>query len=194
MINKVGIYLDMASSEKKLERFTPWNGLGARFVSLKTRTYIYLGLVLLGSFFRITACITEDYPGKIRKPEGLILWDGLVEGLQSTIILLSAGFPFYLGIWYLLSGIAGLGTSIGKACLIANIVEPLTPIETERDRFNVLGYGCANAIKWLYPLLARPVDDSPLMRPDEPFYTPRHRGVGLNNQERQELLRVVVTV
>lgn len=123
-----------------------------------------------------------------------MVFDGLVEGLQVIIILLGAGFPVHWGIWYGVSGSLGLITSIAKACLIAAIVDPSTPIRTDRDRFNAVGYGCANVIKWLYPLMARPIDDAPMMRPDEPFYTLRDRGAGLNNQERWELLRVVLTV
>lgn len=74
--------------------------------------------------------------------------------------------------------------------MVAAIVKPWTPIRSQRDRFNVVEYGCDNAIKWLYPLMARPVDDTPMMRPNEPFDTHRDRGAGRNSRERQEPLRV----
>lgn len=57
MIEKVGDYLETASAEKKLERNAPWNGLGARFITLKMRTYLYLALVVLGFGFGVAAAM-----------------------------------------------------------------------------------------------------------------------------------------
>lgn len=97
-------------------------------------------------------------------------------------------------VWFSASGVLGLAASVGRAIAIAATVKPKAPIETYRDRWNAIGTGCTNAIKWIYPLMAKPVDCVPGVAVGEPFHNVRLSGAGLNNQERSRLLEVVMTV
>lgn len=190
----VKAYLDMASSEKELIKKTAWGGMGVTFVSMKTRSFIYFALAILGLVFGIAALACEDFPGKVTKPGLVIAYDCVVETILFALIMWQAQQPGRWAVWFSTSGVMGLAASVGRAMVIAATVKPKAPIETDRDRWNAIGTGCTNAIKWIYPLMARPVDRVPGIAPGEPFHDVRLCGAGLNNQERSRLLEVVMTV
>lgn len=58
----------MALSEKRLEWYTPWNGMGVKFITLKTCIYLYLALVLLKYGFGVAVAFVEDYLGRVENP------------------------------------------------------------------------------------------------------------------------------
>lgn len=63
-----------------------------------------------------------------------------------------------------------------------------------QGRLIAIRFSYTNAMKWIYPLLARSVDRVPGVETGEPFHTIRNRGNGLNSYERANLLDVVLTV
>lgn len=194
MSNLVGVYLDVASDEKERIRKTAWNGLGLTFISNETRTILYFVLAVLAAVFGVLVAAFEDYPGAISKPWTVIIYDVWAEVVLFTVIILESSYPAKWSLWHFFSGALGMATSIGRACMIAAFVDPWTPILTHRDRFNAVGVGCMNAIKWVYPLMARPVDRLPGVRVGQPFHEVRDRGRGLNSHERAHPLDVVMTV
>lgn len=194
MSNRVGEYLDIASNEKESVRNTPWSGFGLTFISNETRTVLYFILAILAIIFGVLVASYEDFPGAISKPWMVIVYDVCAELVLFVLIILESCYPAKWSFWHFLSGAFGLATSIGRAFMIAAFVEPWTPIQTHRDRFNAVGVGCTNAIKWVYPLMARPVDRLPGVRVGQPFHEVRNRGKGLNSHERADLLDVVMTV
>lgn len=194
MRNRVGEYLDTASNEKERTRKTPWSGFGLTFISNETRTVLYFMLAILAIIFGVLVASFEDFPGAISKPWMVIVYDVCAELVLFALIILEFSYPAKWSFWHFFSGALGLATSIGRACMIARYVEPWTPIQTHRDRFNAVGLGCTNAIKWVYPLMARPVDRLPGVRVGQPFHEVRNRGKGLNSHERADLLDVVMTV
>lgn len=194
MHNRVGEYLDIASNEKESIRKTAWSGFGLTFISNETRTVLYFMLAIVAIVFGVFTAAFEDFPGAINKPWMVIVYDVCAELVLFALIILESSYPAKWSLWKFFSGALGLLTSIGRACMIATFVEPSTPIKTHRDRFNAVGVGCTNAIKWVYPLMARPVDRLPGVRVGQPFYEVRNRGKGLNSHERADLLDVVMTV
>lgn len=194
MRNRVGQYLEIASAEKQRIRKTAWNGFGLTYISNQTRTVLYFVLAILAVLFGLLVAWFEDFPRSINKPLSVIIYDIGAEVVLFVLIILESCYPAKWSLWHLFSGALGLVTSIGRACMIAAFVEPWTPIRTHRDRFNAVGVGCTNAIKWVYPLMARPVDRMPGVRVGQPFHEVRNHGSGLNSQERADLLDVVMTV
>lgn len=190
----VRAYLEMASGEKELIKKTAWGGMGVKFVSMKTRSFIYFALALLGLVFGIAALACEDFPGKVTKPGLVIAYDCVVEATLFGLIMWQTQQPGSWAVWFSASGVLGLAASVARAIAIAATVKPKAPIEIHRHRWNAIGTGCTNAIKWIYPLMARPVDRLPGIAVGEPFHNVRLCGAGLNNQERSRLLEVVMTV
>lgn len=190
----VRAYLDEASSEKELIKKTVWGGMGVTFVSMKTRGVIYYALAILGLVFGLATVGCEDFPGNVTKPWQVRMYDSVVEAILFGLIVWQSQQPGSWAVWYSLSGVTGLVTSVTRAIIIAATVKPRAPIETHRDRWNAIGTGCTNAIKWVYPLMARPVDRVPGIAVSEPFHNVRLAGAGLTNHERTRLLEVIMTV
>lgn len=161
---------------------------------MKTRSFIYFALAILVLVFGIAALACEDFPGKVTKPGLVIAYDCVVEAILFRLIMWQAQQPGRWAVWFSASGVLGLAASVGRAIAIAATVKPKAPIETHRDRWNAIGTGCTNAIKWIYPLMARPVDRVPGVAVGEPFHNVSLSGAGLNNQEGSRLLEVVMTV
>lgn len=185
---------EMASGEKELIKKTAWGGMGVTFVSMKIRSLIYFALAILCSVFSIAALACMDFPGKVTKSGPVTAYDCVVEVILFGLIMWQAHQPGKWVVWFSASGVLGLAACVGRAIAIAATVKPKAPIETHRDRWNAIGTGCTNAIKWIYPLMAKPVDPVPGVAVGEPFHNVRLSGAGLNNQERSRLLEVVMTV
>lgn len=194
MINSVGSYLDVASDEKGRIRKTSWHCLGLTFISNLTRTVLYFALAILALIFGSVVAGLEVYPGNTKKPWQVILYDVFGEIALFSIILLESLYPLKWNLWHLWSGALGMAISVGRACMVAAFVTPWTPIVSNLDRFNAVGLGCTNSIKWVYTLMARPVYRVPGVGVGQPFYEVRNRGKGLNTRERADLLDVVMTV
>lgn len=172
---------------KRADQKNSMGGMRVTFVSMKTRRFIYFAHAIPGVVFGITALGCEDFPGKVTKPVAVIAYDCVVQAILFGRIMWQAQQPGMWAVWFCVSGVMGLAASVGRAILIAATVEPKAPIETDRDRWNAIGTRCTNAIKWIYPLMARPVDRVPGVAISEPFHNIRLCGAGLNNKERSKL-------
>lgn len=76
----------------------------------------------------------------------MVLYDVLPETAMFSLIVLEARYPARWGLWYYGSGLMGFATRIEKACLIASLVDPWTPIRSHRDCFNAVSLAIINAI------------------------------------------------
>lgn len=193
MISDAGSYLDAASSLKKELRSVPFSGLGVAWVLSLFRTSFYWLLIGLIFVVGIAAAGTEVFPANIVKPVQVILMDIFWEILEFVLILTHSYLPRSRVRFDRISALICFLVKVARAHVVGKGVDPPSPVHTFVDHFNAIAPALVAAAKAVFSITGKPITRLPHSAPGEPFESLVARGAGLNNQEREALMAVIIT-
>lgn len=193
MILDVGLYLDAASSLKKDLRSVTFSGLGVTWILSLFRTSFYWLLIGLIFVVGIAAAKTEVFPANIVKPVEVVVMDIVWEIFEFVLILTHSYLPKSKVRFDRISALLCFLVKLTRAHIVGNGVTPPSPVYTFTDHFNAIAPALVAAAKAVFSITGKPTTRLQHSAPGEPFESLIGRGAGLNNQEREALMAVIIT-